>query len=835
MDVLRRRATTGQVRIVHVLFGHRIANRFFWKAPRLGKPTWMDVKNRVDWLVRRDRASAADFVRASLERTDASGVVVGLAHHRLSREAAREKLAEFLAEPTTLWPRIEANGRLAGAFAAAARILLGPEAAEAFVAWLVNTYEVLSADTFQAMDTVGYRFTSDDNLASRLATNASARHRLIITEALDDHDGISGLLSGAKSVTLLATADTYGQADVERFKAPKGADVVVEHVRSRITRFSQDYVDLHDATADVGIRLAAEFFRSSDLIDPAYRPVVEAKLADYVFFVALRLKALGLLFADDFDHIVVATDNHDVSDQYVRLLAALEEIGLDPRVELVSLSRAASSFRRFWDLADAIGNAGEARRADRRVRAPADITRHKSVADAAKRARKLPMFERKDDKPSFLLVTASNAAYDKATALYAGSLAEAGHVRVLHFGPDPGGLGNLLSGLAAGGANIPMTVFEGPPKSTALMRRLVEEALLPALAGSPPGSDAPSAERVAWAGARADTERMATILATFVMQVQAIDAWFGRMAAEGALPDAVVLTPQRNSGVGAFATAARRHGIPSIAVEPHAQDGNYCRYLKVETDYYGVLSDYFRDQTAGTFGVERERIRVLGSPRQVAPVNFDRPSAHATARAQLGVGDDAVLIGFFSQPSAWEGISAVWSAVLDATRSTGSKVLLKPHPEDSPSRIRQYLALAEKDEVLVFAGDVTTAIDASDLITTTYSIVGLDATLRHAPVVALADGDVGYPLDLASILRVPVARSAAELAETIRSFAADPAPFHERTERFLREESQFVEGPGPRLRQLVAEAMERGRDGIRRADELPEHLFLDGPHPVFLV
>jgi hypothetical protein len=834
LEVLRQRATTGQVRLVHILFGSAAANRFFWVAPRKGDPTWTDVRNRVDWLARRDKAAAAHFVQLSLDCTTNPGVVIGLAHHLPSREAAREALVGLLADLKALWRRIEDNGRLAGAFGGAARLLLPPDTVQSFVSWLVQSYDVLSADMFQAMDTVGYRFSARDDVDSRTATSDGARHRLIITESLDDHAAIGGLLPGAKSVTLLATSDTYGHADLERFKAPKAAKVVVEHVRSRITRFSQDYIDLHDATAEISVRLAAEFLRTTDLIDPAYRPVIEAKLADFVFFIALRLRAIDLLFdLGDIDHIVVTTDNHAVADKYVRLLAASGRIGVDPRVELVSVSRQPSSFRRFWDLADVVARGGEIRAQGPRARTPADVIRRKALADAGRLAAELPVFSKEGGKPSVLLATANSPAYNRATAAYADALSEAGEVRIVHFGPEVGSLVDLVD--KQPGVKNPVTVLETPPKADALLRRVVEEALLPTLTGSPLAADAPAAQRTAWAAAHADTERMASTLASFLMQLQAIDAWFDRMARQGGLPDALVLTPHRNLGVGAFAVAARRNGVPSIAVEPHAQDANYCRYLKVGADYYGVLSDYFRDQTAGTFGIDAERIRVLGSPRQVAPTAFDRAGAHAAARADLKVADGQVLIGFFSQPSAWDGISAVWSAVLEAARSTGSAVLLKPHPEDSSSRIRQYLALAQEDEVLVFNGDVTKAIDASDIVTTTYSIVGLDATLRHAPVIALADGETDYPLDLASILGVPVVRSAAELAQTIHAFKGDPTPFTERTERFLARESQFVEGPGPRLRQLLDDVVQQGTSGIRPASDLPEHYFLDGPHPVFPV
>lgn len=832
---------------MHILFGYARANRYFWVAPRKGNPTWTDVHNRVDWLVGRDQDAAAHFVRVSLDRTNSPGVVIGLARYSRSRAAVREWLAARLADPGPLWPRVKENGALAGAFAGAARVLLDPATVRGFVTWLATRYEAIPVNLVQTMDTVGYRFGAQDDLDARIHVSGESRHRLVITESLDDLIGIDTLLPGAKKVTLVATSDTYGHADINRFAPPEGTDVTVEHVRSRITRFSQDYVDLHDATAAVATQLADAFFQSTDLIDPAYRQSVEVNLADYLFFAALRMRAIDFLLDDEgFDHVLVATDNHTEKGAYIRQLAGIDRLLTDPRVEVVSISRAPSSFRRFWSLLEAIARGNELSSVSEHPRMPAELIRQKFRADAERRARQLPDFGKEGRKPALLVVTANNVAYNKATAAYAAELREVGEVRVLHFGPEPGSLADLVTARADEVGPIPMTVFAPQPGSVGSLPLLVAEAMRPALGKHMPGPEASRAQQVAWGAANADMERLSRTIAMTLIQLQAVDSWFDRMAADRTLPDAVVLTPQRHSGVGAFAAAARRHGVPSIAVEPHAQDANYCRYMKVGADYYGVLSDYFRDQTASTqgaggFGISADRIRVLGSPRQVAPAHHERVAAHAAALNELGAGrglkleDRQFLLGFFSQPSSWDGISPVWATVLQATRETGSKVLLKPHPEDSPSRIRQYLAMAEKGEVFLFQGDVTTAIDASDLVTTTYSIVGLDATLRHAPVVALADGDADYPLDLASILGVPVVRSAAELAKTIEAFKADPAPFVARVERFLAEESQFVEGPGPRLRQLIEDVVQQGTSGIRPASDLPEHYFLDGPHPTFPV
>ena len=74
-----------------------------------------------------------------------------------------------------------------------------------------------------------------------------------------------------------------------------------------------------------------------------------------------------------------------------------------------------------------------------------------------------------------------------------------------------------------------------------------------------------------------------------------------------------------------------------------------------------------------------------------------------------------------------------------------------------------------------------------------------------------------------------------ELAAYLSAYVRDPSAAHARAQAWIEREHQFIEGSGPALRQLVADAIARGADGLRSPDEVPQSLFTDGPHPVLQV
>ena len=164
---------------------------------------------------------------------------------------------------------------------------------------------------------------------------------------------------------------------------------------------------------------------------------------------------------------------------------------------------------------------------------------------------------------------------------------------------------------------------------------------------------------------------------------------------------------------------------------------------------------------------------------------------------------------------------------------------MKAHPEESVSRTQRYLDQAISrglgDRVTLLRGDAATAIDLGDIVLTAYSTAAIDAAIRQKPVVCVTAGDVAYPLDLASVVGAPTTRSAEELTKLIAAYRADPNSFQTQASSLIERETQFTEGPGSRLRQLISTVIDRGPEAIRDPSLIPESLFLDPPHPLFPV
>jgi hypothetical protein len=339
---------------------------------------------------------------------------------------------------------------------------------------------------------------------------------------------------------------------------------------------------------------------------------------------------------------------------------------------------------------------------------------------------------------------------------------------------------------------------------------------------------------------------VAVIIVPALLRAKVLEHRFASWRAESRLPAAAVLIPQRNPGVGAVAAVARRYGVPSVAAEPHVYVPEYSRYNKIAADYYGVLSEYFLEGAVHEFGMgSRERVRVIGSPRLTAPAGYQPEAAQERVRAQYAKrhGFDftktPVHLVFFCQPSGWEHVAKLWDLLLDGVERSGAHLFFKPHPEEAPARIQLYEAEVARrglsDRVTRLGGDAGDAVALADVVATAYSAAALDAAIRQTPVVCVAVGDTRYPVDTAAISGAHVCRSADELAGYLSDYARDPSAAHARAQAWIEREHQFIEGSGPALRQLVADAIERGPEGLRSADEVPVSLFTDGPHPVLQV
>lgn len=779
-------------------------------------------------------------------------MVAGLTRHPLSRDVVRDHVAEQVARRgRAVERRFLSNPRLAGAIAGAANLLLDEEGARATFRWVFGLGHSRPKEVLEVLDGFGARPRQrgyDGRTYARLRNSGGivapnrgpVRHRLVITDQLADPDAVALLLPGAERTTVFAASEATGKASFDAYAAwPGVGDVSVEHFRSRISRFSREYVELHDATAKVAGLVASEIERLGAPLGQGHRSNLEVAVADFLFLQALKAAAIEALLDDQaFDHVVVAVADHGPASGYVQMLASIGRLREDPRVEIVSLSRSDTPRAGFWGLLFTLSHGTKPPAAAEEPAPPVDWG--EVTAAAGDLSSRLGEFDPEGRLPRALLVTASNSAYDRSTAAYAAFLAESYDVRILHYGATANSLHALLVERLED-AEVPPIDFLAPSRDllSPLGDRLVSE--LRRLAG-PGSSGVPDVDALAWRTLQTLLRQVCHLVVLPQLKTAlAMHTWFARLAEGAGLPAVVVLVPQRTVAVSTMATVARDFRVPSVAVEPHFQDANYSRYLKINTDYYGVVSAYFRQRAAAGFGIPLDRVAVVGTPRQVAPADYDPRAAQLGARDRLhqrsglALTDDDVVVVFFAQPSAWTHVARIWRTVIEAAAKAGVRLMLKPHPEESPTRMKQYLATAGAADVVVLRGSAEDAVALADVVLTTYSASAVDAVLHRTPVICVGDGDRDYPVDIPAIVDAPMARSAAELADLLGQFKADPTCLQARARRLLEDEPQFVEGPAPRFHALVTRAIEAGAEGIRPASEVPESRFLDGLHPTFPV
>lgn len=832
-----RRAARIQLRAVEATLGTDQANRMFWRIP-FGDRSWSAVAVRLEALAG-DSVALDDFVVASLEHCSDPAMVVAFARHPRSADAVRTWIThEVDTGFAGCQGRLRTNRLLGAAVAAAARLLLDSGPAASAVDAVIQLYQIPDERFFQFVDSAGWSPTQD----SPTGGASPVRHRLVIAEHFRDLEAIALLLPGAERVTVLATTETFGRADFSDYRTwPGVGDVSVEHVRSRATRYSPDYIALHEETA----ALARELSRSvaeqiPEILAASDVPVLAVEIADFLFFQALKRRAVELALADDgFDHVIIATGEHFRRSEFLNLLGSIDGIFDDERVEVVSTSWSATARSRFWE------TVGELRAPSRPLKDSSFVVPRSVVLtmfddDMRRLAGALGRFP-VDGTHRVAVCTTWNAAYTESAAAYIAQLGREFDTRVIHIGPN---VAPIVEELAALDGEPPAIDMLAPSRDRFAPLAGLLACGLPTRRPDA-GAVTPARASSEWAYRFGRRRLLREVIAPTIGRSRAIDHWFEAACAENRGPDAVVLVAQRNMGVGGVAPIARRHSVPTVTLEPHAHDANYSRYLKIVADYYGVMSDHFRTQAIDGLGTSDDRTFTVGSPRQIAPPGHDRPTARRSARARLASSTGlrfepgVVYVSFFCQPSEWDHVGKIWAHLLDASEVSDCHLLLKTHPEESVSRTEQYLAIAAErgasNRVTLVDTDPATAVDASDLVATAYSAAGFDAVLRGTPVVCITDGDVRYPVDLPTIFGAPVAHSAEEFCEIIDRYRRDPDAFAEFAREFLRRERQFVDGPGERARALVRLAIDRGAAGVRPVDELPEWLFLDPPHPTFPV
>lgn len=775
--------------------------------------------------------------------------LIGMAQNPLSTKAIARALAQERAAPLLeIDERINARADYAAAFLVATAMTGDDVAIDHARA---RIHDVANEAFLQIVESYGQRPTDHSTEIEpllrglrRSGLRARKQHRLVIAENLQDPETFLPLLRGAKRITLLGLDDTFGRAVFDKYRDyPDVGEIVVEHIRSRITRFSPQYVDVHSQTRDAAIELAAICDSVPGLVPLGDLPHLELAIADHLFFQVLRLRAIEELLSDpSFDHIVVATNNHDPKSGYILTLSGVESLTRDPRVELISLARTFSQRMKFAELLPAILTGPQPMVVAEAWLPPASKLAAQlwrssrimssSLPDRAVPQRKKPIAT--EAAASILVVATSNLAYNLSTARYAAALSQNFSTAFAVCGGAASDIQRELSKAGVAPGRIPFRLLRREyllPSTSAFARWLTGQLnLFCARRGSQ--------DKIAHVIACAPEHSISKVIQSQIMHGQVLDTWFSRMTKADGLPDAIVLSAARAPAVSQFMAAARRYGVPTLLLEAHGLNANYCRYTKVGADYYGVISERFRADAAQGFAISAERIEVLGTPRIVAAPGRNRDLARAEIAEDLG--HDFPLraggvVSFFSQPSNWIHVAEVWRLVLAAAQELNLQVLLKPHPEETSSRIMQYGAIANhlraEDQVQLINSSPNLLIEASDVVLTGYSAAALDAAVMGRPVVCVTVGNATYPVDQHEIARAPLVSDlpglCAALAERLK-IQGDEA-----YTAFLAAEPQFAEGPNGSLCDFMAKIL--SSPAIRPLENLPKHLFLDPPHPTFTI
>lgn len=822
--------------------GPKTASSLLWSEPAhyLG---WPKIENYLMLLNSTHPEIVPHFVTLAFEKSLNPAITYGLASHPFARAHVQNFLER---ERLKQNPKVTRNIGLSEGYAAGflvATALTGDDAAIEHA--YARMAEKKSRRFSDLVKSFGQRMETSaaETMVMGLSRNGlrqAVRHRLIISENCTAPKDFLPLLSGAEKVTVIGLNDTFGKGDFAWLSDyPSVGQVKVEHIRSRITRFCSEYVDLHLKTKEAAKKICDEGEVFRPLMQEDERPYLEVVIADYLFFQALKIVALGKLLKDnDFDHIVIATRKHQRASSFLALLSGVEGLDEDERVEMIAISDRSIDRQRARECFKAVKEGPRPVTPTEIPVTPEMLADFDEIAQNA--TTHLKDGDANADKSRVLFFTTNNSAYNKSNGRYIVALADNYDCNILFYSRNANELSNALTREDGSRVDAPIQFLRADFKDgvggveSNIRRHLVKFA-----------NAQPKGDIVACA-VKCQPQRLAgSVIQSHLLHCRAMNIWFDRMDAAQNLPRLAIVSPARVEHLAAIFAIARRHGVPSLALEAHGLNANYSRYIKIMADYYGVISTLFKKEAVTGFGIPADRVSIVGTPRIIAPKqrDFDPEMVQARAGITENVGFDFSsyrgVLTFFGQPSGWEHVEKIWRSILTAAGENNAAIILKPHPEETASRVDLYMGIAEemgqKARVGLVFGNPDQAIKASDIVLTAYSAAALDAAVLRVPVICVTEGDKNYPVDQHLIVGAPLVRSARELSEKLSDYFAAPEVWRENAERFLVNEPQFAEGPDQRLRELVAQIIEENPYGPRTENDLPKDIFLDPPHPTFSV
>lgn len=834
-----------RLRAADRLRGFDHGNRLFWKL-RHSRDCGF-VENRLFHLQAQQQPQLLEaFVRDALLHSIGATIVMMLARSGITRDI----LARQLCDPEIrmrLARRIPDHPNFGTGLVAAAALLLDPDGMDGFAAAIDTSGMRLSLRHGRLIDSFstvpGCPVSALTGSVREAPGRRPCRHRLIVADRLDDLTRLSLLFAGAGKVSVLSPANLFGRADFDD-RTPLHArpdEITVIHPRSRITRFSTAYHDLHDETRQVAEQIVADIDRTTGGYPGEAAPYMAMHLADALFFRALRIAAIGDLLADgDIDQIQIVAGDRFTTD-FFQLLAGVQGLTEDPRVEFVSLARTEAARMQF--------SASLSRLLSRTI-----IPRPQTATASAR-----PLSELLDDfragivpeaaamrgwpaggraGPRVLFFTIPYSTYNRPTAGYIDILSRSFDTMTGVVGTDVAALFGATPELSPPPAERVQLFPSSPRGGATALDYAIQNILERTAARLHADNIAPSTRHVL-------ETQTAAISAHGVVNAlvhwERLLQWFARLEKTGGKPDILVVSPLRPSLVGMSAAAARRFAIPSLAIEPHIINSEYCRYTRIGTDHYGTVSGFLAQLATTGFAIPAERIHIIGSPRLIAspPVPPGESRDILSRRGLARFPEGGLTVSFFSQPSKWPQISEVWRIILGAvTPCPDMQLLLKVHPEEGAPRIAAYLEIAAgmglAGRVQVVNAPPDTVIAASDLVLACYSTTIVEAALAGRPVFSVTNGETRYPISQHEVVGAPQYRDVEGLSGALGRFRDDPAGHARRVQDFMEQNRQFVTGPAPHLEATVRAIVSADpATRLRPAADLPPRLFIEGPYRVY--
>lgn len=692
---------------------------------------------------------------------------------------------------------------------------------------------------------------------------APCKNRLIVMDDRLSPSAIKGLAMGAEKITLLQYGDLYGKIDLEAIQAVlPGREISIEHGRSRIDRFQQQYFDIHRKTLEAAMALTKSFIEQTPWMEefivsvPDFDKDLALEISDRLFFKALRVEAVYRAVLDSsFDSVIVSFGE---SFELFRFFFSGPELWQNPRIKgccrtqkikvaIKFASRIAEMQRRavvgsaepiLGDIAalEELFESGRPSEPPAMVKAYLSSSYAKRTARNRSSVRKSIAFVADDSRAysatSVQLATHLNAKFDVDILTPQGNPANL-QKAIKHAQKDP-----YLAESRKNGSPTLVKVSATTPGRAATKE--FSDVFLLAAADATRKLFATHSEDICFKTVLDSvlTEGLPAAVLNVLGNARAIAAHL-----EVENYSAIAISPIRSPRSAQFATIARAHGIPSIAVEPHCLNAAYCRYGTVFSDYAAVYSDYFAEEYGRYFGISYDRCYTFGSPRIMRPIGYSPLGSRAEARKRIGLHrGDPPIIAFPTQPMPAEHILAVWRMIIRALKilDKPARVILKRHPEEGPGHVERYRQIIAEENAghLCYVADVDIKdlLIASEVVLTCYSVTAIEAAILERNVAIVSTNDVQYPVPWHDILGVPLSTSSDDIARIVSEALSAGPKAATWPAKFIQNNADLLDNSTfDRLTSIIEDIIAKGPQGIRSRDELPSSLFVTAPFREYLV